>query len=97
MTNLYQAADVQVQAANNETTETGTMSKVQVNNNLSLTLYKCEGFDFSVGVLKFNSKVCNLYYYDNGKFTLISGLKRNDGQDLTDEDVLSNIRILFGG
>ena len=64
-------------------------------NNISLTLYGCEGFDFKVGVLKFNSKECNLYYYDNGKFTLISGLKRNDGQDLTEEDVLSNVRILF--
>lgn len=65
-------------------------------NDLTLTMYRCEGFDFSVGVLKFNSKECNLYYYDNGKFTLISGLKRNDGQDLTEEDVLSNVRILFG-
>ena len=65
-------------------------------NDLTLTMYRCEGIDFSVGVLKFNSKECNLYYYDNGKFTLISGLKRNDGQDLTEEDVLSNVRILFG-
>jgi hypothetical protein len=64
-------------------------------NDLTLTMYRCEGIDFSVGVLKFNSKECNLYYYDNGKFTLISGLKRNDGQDLTEEDVLSNVRILF--
>ena len=65
-------------------------------NDLTLTMYRCEGIDFSVGVLKFNSKECNLYYYDNGKFTLISGLKRNDGQDLTEEDVLSNVRFLFG-
>ena len=65
-------------------------------NDLTLTMYRCEGIDISVGVLKFNSKECNLYYYDNGKFTLISGLKRNDGQDLTEEDVLSNVRILFG-
>lgn len=65
-------------------------------NDLTLTMYRCEGIDFSVGVLKFNSKECNLYYYENGKFTLISGLKRNDGQDLTEEDVLSNVRILFG-
>ena len=64
-------------------------------NDLDLTMYRCQDFDFSVGVLKFNSKECNLYYYDNGKFTLISGLKRNDGQDLTEEDVLSNVRILF--
>ena len=69
---------------------------VLTKNDLTLTIYGCEGFDFSVGVLKFNSKECNLYYYDNGKLTLISGLKRNDGQDLTDEDVLSNVRILFG-
>ena len=66
-------------------------------NNISLTLYGCEGFDFKVGVLKFNSKECNLYYFQNGKFTLISGLKRNDGLDLTEEDVLSNVRILFDG
>jgi len=65
-------------------------------NDLTLTMYRCEGIDFSVGVLKFNSKECNLYYYENGKFTLISGLKRNDGQDLTEEDVLSNVRFLFG-
>lgn len=65
-------------------------------NDLTLTMYRYEGIDFSVGVLKFNSKECNLYYYDNGKFTLISGLKRNDGQDLTEEDVLSNVRFLFG-
>lgn len=65
-------------------------------NDLTLTMYMCEGIDFSVGVLKFNSKECNLYYYENGKFTLISGLKRNDGQDLTEEDVLSNVRFLFG-
>ena len=64
-------------------------------NDLTLTMYRYEGIDFSVGVLEFNSKECNLYYYDNGKFTLISGLKRNDGQDLTEEDVLSNVRILF--
>ena len=65
--------------------------------NLSLTLYSCEGFDFTVGVLKFTSKECNLYYFQNGKYTLISGLKRNDNLDLTEEDVLSNVRILFGG
>lgn len=65
-------------------------------NNLSLTLYRCEGFDFTVGVLKFNSKECNLYYFQDGKYTLISGLKRNDGLDLTEEDVLSNVRIIFG-
>lgn len=65
-------------------------------NDLTLTMYRCEGIDFSVGVLKLNSKECNLYYYENGKFTLISGLKRNDGQDLTEEDVLSNVRFLFG-
>ena len=66
-------------------------------NNISLTLYGCEGFDFKVGVLKFNSKECNLYYFQNGKFTLISGLKRNDGLDLTEEDVISNVRIIFDG
>ena len=66
-------------------------------NNISLTLYGFEGFDFKVGVLKFNSKECNLYYFQNGKFTLISGLKRNDGFDLTEEDVLSNVRIIFSG
>lgn len=66
-------------------------------NNISLTLYGCEGFDFKVGVLKFNSKECNLYYFQNGKFTLISGLKRNDGLDLTEEDVISNVRIIFNG
>ena len=66
-------------------------------NNLSLTLYGCEGFDFTVGVLKFNSKECNLYYLQNGKYTLISGLKRNDDLDLTEEDILSNVRIIFGG
>ena len=66
-------------------------------NNLSLTLYRCEDFDFTVGVLKFNSKECNLYYFQNGKFTLISGLKRNDDLDLTEEDVLSNVRNIFGG
>lgn len=66
-------------------------------NNISLTLYGCEGFDFKVGVLKFNSKECNLYYFQNGKFTLISGLKRNDGLDLTEEDVISNVRIIFSG
>jgi len=66
-------------------------------NNISLTLYGCEGVDFTVGVLKFNSKECNLYYFQNGKYTLISGLKRNDGLDLTEEDVISNVRILFDG
>ena len=66
-------------------------------NNLSLTLYRCEGFDFTVGVLKFNRKECNLYYFQNGKYTLISGLKRNDELDLTEEDILSNVRIIFGG
>lgn len=66
-------------------------------NNISLTLYGCEDFDFKVGVLKFNSKECNLYYFQNGKFTLISGLKRNDGLDLTEEDVISNVRIIFDG
>lgn len=66
-------------------------------NDFALTVYGCEGFDFSVGVLKFNSKECNLYYFQNGKFTLISGLKRNDGLDLTEEDVISNVRILFDG
>lgn len=66
-------------------------------NDFALTVYRCEGFDFSVGVLKFNSKECNLYYFQNGKFTLISGLKRNDGLDLTEEDVISNVRILFDG
>ena len=66
-------------------------------NDLALSIYKCQGFDFSVGVLKFNSKECNLYYFQNGKFTLISGLKRNDGQDLSEEDVISNVRIIFGG
>ena len=66
-------------------------------NNLSLTLYGCGGFDFKVGVLKFNRKECNLYCFKNGKFTLISSLKRNDGLDLTEEDILSNVRIIFGG
>jgi len=69
---------------------------VLTKNDLTLTIYGCEGFDFSVGVLNFNSKECNLYYLKNGEFTLVSGLKRNDGQDLTEEDVLSNVRILFG-
>ena len=64
-------------------------------NDLTLTMYRCESIDFSVGVLKFNSKECNLYYFQNGKYTLISGLKRNDGQDLTEEDVLSNVRNIF--
>lgn len=64
-------------------------------NDLDLTMYRCQDFDFSVGVLKFNSKECNLYYFQNGKYTLISGLKRNDGQDLTEEDVLSNVRNIF--
>ena len=64
---------------------------------LSLNMYRCQGFDYSVGVLKFNSKECNLYHFQNGKFTFISGLKRNDGQDLTEDDVLSNVRIIFGG
>ena len=64
-------------------------------NDLTLTMYRCEGFDFAVGVLKFNSKECNLYYFQNGKFTLISGLKQNDGQDLTEEGILSHVKLLF--
>ena len=66
-------------------------------NDLTLTMYRCEGIDFSVGVLKFNSKECNLYYFQNGKFTLISGLRRNDGQDLTEEGILSHVKLLFDG
>lgn len=59
-----------------------------------LGIYGREGVSYAVAVLG-NRKSCNLYYVEEGEYTFVSGLSRNDGKDLTEEDILSHVAILL--
>lgn len=59
-----------------------------------LGIYRKEGVSYAVAVLG-SRKGCNLYYFEEGVYTFVSGLKRNDGKDLTEEDILSHVAILL--
>ncbi len=60
-----------------------------------MSVYERDGYDFKVAVVFTDSKACNFYYLEDEAFTFISGLRRNDGSDLTAEDILSHLTLLF--
>ena len=64
-------------------------------NKYSMSVYERDGYDFKVAVVFTDSKACNFYYLEDEAFTFISGLRRNDGSDLTAEDILSHLTLLF--
>ena len=61
----------------------------------ALTVYDREGLDFKVAVVRYNSKQCNIYYLVDGSYEFLGGLSRKDGSDLTEEEILSHVALLF--
>jgi hypothetical protein len=62
---------------------------------LSLTIYEMEGCDKKVAIVSDNSKGCNLFYLNKGKYTFLSGLSNKDGSDITEKDILLHVTLFF--
>lgn len=62
---------------------------------LSLTIYEMEGCDKKVAIVSDNSKGCNLFYFNKGKYTFLSGLSNKDGSDITEKDILLHVTLFF--
>ena len=68
------------------------LSKMQ----LSLTIYEMEGCEKKFAVVSDNSKGCNLFFLNKGKYTFLSGLSNKDGSDITEKDILLHVTLFFG-
>ena len=64
-------------------------------NQLFLTIYEREGFDFKVAAVCGNKKVCNLFYFEDGRYEFVGAFSNHDGSDITKKDILSNVALLF--
>ena len=62
---------------------------------LSLSIYEREGFDFKVAAVCGNNKVCNLFYLEDGRYEFVGAFSNHDGSDITKKDILSNVALLF--
>ena len=64
-------------------------------NQLFLTIYERDGFDFKVAAVCGNNKVCNLFYLEDGRYEFVGAFSNHDGSDITKKDILSNVALLF--
>ena len=64
-------------------------------NQLFLTIYERDGFDFKVAAVCGDKKVCNLFYLEDGRYEFVGAFSNHDGSDITKKDILSNVALLF--
>ena len=62
---------------------------------LSLSIYEREGFDFKVAAVCGDKKVCNLFHLEDGRYEFVASFSNHDGSDITKKDILSNVALLF--
>lgn len=61
----------------------------------TVSLYDKEGVDYKVAVVRVNEKSCNLYYFDGVEFKYLSGLTSKDDSELTEDAIMSHVKIAF--
>ena len=82
----------------NKSNNKKNMKEVKINllkTQLSLTIYEMEGCEKKFAVVSDNSKGCNLFYLNKGKYIFLSGLSNKDGSDITEEDILLHVSLFF--